>query len=275
MSVARGAPTDCATSDVTSATSISGEDAEDFERGGGVRAGRREGAEAWSDAVLARGLRAGDDAAMAELVRRFHPLLMERARHEGVPAAARHELVFDVLTDAAARLRASRERAPRSLGVYLIATLRYQLRNERRKEQRRELLARRASAPLSGSGEYAVLGVCSEATLRAAEGPAWERPAPRPVLAALSNAMREALDDDEWRLIGWMASDIPSREIAEWLGTSSVAVRKRVQRLRMRLVGVALHFMEGCSADDRAWLQRRFGVRLQGGRDERGLGTPA
>jgi hypothetical protein len=97
---------------------------------------------------------------------------------------------------------------------------------------------------------------CSEASVHASRGPAWERATLPPVLERLSARLDESLRDDERQLLVAVAENIPQREVAEWLGVSYVVARKRLERLRARLTDVAMRYANTLEPDDARELQR-------------------
>lgn len=83
-------------------------------------------------------MRGEDPRAIAELYRRFAPLLRRRAMLWHVGGASCDEIVDDVLADAALALMRPGADTPRSLAAYLLVALRHRLAAARRAAGRRE-----------------------------------------------------------------------------------------------------------------------------------------
>ncbi|MEJ7811486.1 MAG: hypothetical protein WKG32_13825 [Gemmatimonadaceae bacterium] len=196
----------------------------------------RSKAEGLSDHDLVLAMREREPDAVREFIKRFRPFLAAEARRLGVPAWAREEAVADCLTDAALELIAGRDTTiPRSLPKYLVSALRHDFLDARRGETRRERRDQCAAEAMEGYGEHAVASSCSQHTLRASYGPAWEDVPLSPALERLSTMLGEGLTEEERRLLGWVGNYVPLREIALWLGVSYAAAAQRVWRLRERL----------------------------------------
>lgn len=204
-------------------------------------------------------MRRDDERAYAEFVARFHPVLLRAARAAGVDVWERDALATDVLCDVAARLVAPEAKAPRSLEGYLVTSLRHRAANARRDAARRRRWSERALVEMDTHHERAVLPLCSAGTVRASRGAAWEPPSLSPALARLAAALDAELEEDERRVVGWLAHGITHREIAGWLGIAQAAASKRISRLRARLRAAAERHASDCAPDERAELDRFFG----------------
>lgn len=244
-----------------------------------------------TDAQLVAGMRAGREAAYAEFVRRWQPLLSDAARRLGLAPDDGDDLVADVLVEAATAFGSGRA-APRAMGAYLTTALRNRARNHWRDEARRR--AREAAAYAAATGDAGALEVAgvAEATAdghgadgapsadgvrrmtghaagyagsRAAAARVREPAAPAvpddsplapPPLARLAEALTRGLSRDERLLLVWSGHHVPHRTIAEWLGSTPGAVGKRLERLRARLRRAALAHLEDVPAAERALLVR-------------------
>ncbi|HEY0971561.1 MAG TPA: sigma factor, partial [Gemmatimonadales bacterium] len=100
-----------------------------------------------ADADLLAAMRREDPRAVAELYRRFAPLLRRRAARWRVPGASCDDIVDDVLADAALALMRPGAAVPRSLAAYLLVALRHRLANARRTAELRERRALDAAEP--------------------------------------------------------------------------------------------------------------------------------
>lgn len=109
---------------------------------------------------------------------------------------------------------------------------------------------------VDASDEAAVTELCSEGSLRDARGPGWDHPVLSPVLERLVSAFDEGINDDERRLLQWVAHQVSYTTISEWLGITRPAAVSRIQRLRARLIEAALRFGAGLDPADRAELVR-------------------
>jgi len=214
------------------------------------------------DRELLGAVQRGEVGAFARFIERYHRLLLEYARRAGVPSADRDELVGELLDDVALQLMSRGALLPENPRYYLLSALRHRLLNAKRAQGRRDRVV--SEAVREGYGDYdaatggnAAAG-CSEASIRASRGPAWERTRLPPVLERLSAKLDESLRPDERQLLVAVAENIPQREIAEWLGVSYVVARKRLERLRARLTDVAMRYTNSLEPDDARELQRFF-----------------
>lgn len=207
---------------------------------------------------LVLAMRRDEEGAFTEFVARFHPLLLQQAKMAHVPPGERDELVTEVLGDVAVHVAAPGAPLPRSVAGYLVTSLRHRLLNARRNGARRERWSEGALTELETHPERAVLTTCSEASLRASRGAGWEPSPLRPALARLAAALDGELTDEERRIVSWLGHKISHRQIAEWLGITPTAAAKRAARLRARLRNAAARYAAGCSAAERAELERFF-----------------
>lgn len=209
-------------------------------------------AEVWPDQELVRRMRRDEPAAVREFYRRFTSVLRKEARRAHVHPALCDDVVNDCLGDGAMRLMRPEVPAPVSLTGYLITALRNRMSNDRRAARRRATLgAASAAMAQAETGERVVREACSEASLRASAGPAFEAPPLSPVLARLWSLIDGAATAEEHRLMRWLGASVPHSLVAEWLGITHNAARVRALRLRDRLMGVALRSGERWAPEER------------------------
>lgn len=210
-----------------------------------------------SDTELVAAMRREDPAAIAELFRRFAPLLRRRAASWLGEGGERDAMVDDVIADVALALLRPTASVPRSLAAYLLTALNHRVAGAKQAECKRfdeecdaagDVYA--AAGPVEGHAARAVaepaLAVVrasvSEHALRSAAGTAAEQgSAPlHPVLARLSTELDAGLSDPDRLLLAWLAEHVPMRTVAAWLGIGYDAALKRSSRLRARLRVAAL-----------------------------------
>lgn len=232
---------------------------------------REASAESWSDQELVQRMRRDEAHAIREFYLRFTPALWKIARLARVQLALREDVVTDCLTDSALHLMQPTVPIPANLTGYLVAALRHRVANDRRATQRRN--AKGTAATWIGDGEPVVRELCSEASLRASEGPAADGAPLSPVLERLSRLIDASLSDDERQMLRWVSASIPQRVIAEWLGITHNATRVRVLRLRERLIELALKSNTGWSPRERQELYEFFRRSGLGERAAREINT--
>jgi DNA-directed RNA polymerase specialized sigma24 family protein len=211
-----------------------------------------------SDRALLAGLRRGDDAALYEYFLRFGRSLRRIARVSGVQPALLRETVLQCLDDALMALTQPGATEPRSLAAYLATSLRHDILNIKRDEQRRTARTLRVREGTAAS-EWVIVESCSEASIRASNGPDFEAPpALHPALARLVSLLDEGLSNEEAQILTWIGDLVPQRVIADWLGISYGAARARVVRLRTRLREAATRLNGPFTEEDRRVLDRFF-----------------
>jgi DNA-directed RNA polymerase specialized sigma24 family protein len=201
-------------------------------------------------------MRRDDEAAIREFYRRFAPVLWRLARQAQVQPALREDVVTDCLTDSAIHLMQATVAVPWNLAGYLVAAFRHRLANDRRATERR--IAIGTAALWADDGEPVVRDLCSEASIRASAGPAFETPPLSSLLERLSRVIDSGITDDERQMLRWVSAAIPQRLIAEWMGITHNAARVRVLRLRERLIELALHSDVSRSPSEREELYEFF-----------------
>ena len=178
---------------------------------------------------------------------------MSQAKLMRVPRAEWRAWTSDLLCDVVVGLMGKAQASPRSMTAYLIAAARNKhLAAQREWSIHETRLAERAIDV--GGAERVLASACSESSVRATYAPDWE-PTPLPlVLDRLVSAMERAISPDERRLLSWVAQRTSFSTIARMLGEQRSAIVKRVTRLRVRLIEVALRFGESLDVKERAKL---------------------
>ena len=190
---------------------------------------------AMGDHALLAALRCQDERALREYFVRFRPGLVRAARRLEVESGELDALVDDVLADVAVHLITSDAAAPRSLPAYLARSLRNRVLNQVRSRDRAERLLL----------EEAGLSEASSA------GAADDGPPLSPALQRLAAALEAPLGAEDRLLAVWMSHCVPRPEFAAWLGITSKAAAKRIERLRERLQHAALEYVEETDGAER------------------------
>ena len=168
----------------------------------------------------------------------------------------------DVLTDVALDLLTPGKLAPRNPRVYLIVAFRNRVFNYDRGLARRQrhltTLVRDAALDSDYADDGEVVAGCSEQAVRESRDPWWDDPAIPPTLERLAIHLDKALSADDRVLLVAVAENIPQREVAAWLGVSHAAARKKLERLRARLMEVAMRYTNTLAPDDAREVQRFF-----------------
>ena len=201
-------------------------------------------------------MRDGNEMAWGEFVDRFRPLLEHFARRTGIPPSEWDTCIMDVLADTALKLTGCRLALPTSLGTYLVRAARNRYFELRRAALRRERYY--ASATDAAAGEYVVVPLCSESTLRASRGPEGTEVVASKTLARLAGILCTELSEDDVLLLSWRGAGVPHRQIAQWLGITYEAAAKRATRLSHRLQQMAALWAESFPLEERQELSRFF-----------------
>jgi len=187
---------------------------------------------ALTDAALIDMMRAGVPEAWAEFDARFRPLLERYAVRVGIPRWDWSVCITEVLDDEALRLIERAGQVPLHLTAYLVRAVRNRFLELKRSTRRRE---RRYAV------DGAVGAVMSEHAHRVAD-PARvaedARTASSPA-ARFAEALASHLSREEQQMLAWVAEGVPHRLIAEWLGITREAAKKRIARLCRRLRAAA------------------------------------
>lgn len=226
-------------------------------------------AAALSDRALLEAIRAQRPDAIEELIRRCHSLVLRQATRLGIPRDERVVWAMELLYHVAMSIARETASTPRAIGPYVATACKRKAFTERRDRVVRERWEGDSTEELGGHSERAVVAACSEDSLRAARGPAWEQPELPPVLERLVARIDGEISEQERQLLSWVGQHVPYSLIAEWLGVSRAAVTKRITRLRARLIRVACRFGGTLDPADTALLVRF--LRRAGAVDERRL----
>jgi RNA polymerase sigma factor (sigma-70 family) len=222
--------------------------------------------ESWSqadDAVLLAGIRRGVEAAVAEFVARYAPMLVGIARRRGLGHGDVSTVVVDFLDTAALRLAGIAGRIPHSLPAYLAVSFRRRLDLDWRTAKRRDMRESRMATEIASGKQRAIAETSSEYVIRTTAGidaggtDADVDPGEAQLLREqLALALAKGVDDEDRRLLGYLADRMPQREIAEIFGITHGNARVRILRLRERLAGVAREYINTLPANEAIVLSR-------------------
>jgi RNA polymerase sigma factor (sigma-70 family) len=219
-------------------------------------------ADATTDAELVSAMRRGEPGAFTRFVERHHRILLDYARRAGLAEDECDDFVGELLEDVALHFITRAAALPENTRLYLLSSFRHKLLNSKRARMRRSRVVREAASDAYADCDFAdatdAAAGCSESSLRASHGPAWERAPMPPALERLAARLSDGLTADERQLLVAVAENVPQREIAEWLGVSYAVARKRLERLRARLTEVAMRYTNTLPPDDARELQRFF-----------------
>ena len=210
------------------------------------------------DAALIKAMRQGRPEAWNEFETRFRPVLESYADRRGFPRSMWDECVVTVLDDAAMRFGAHEAPIPKNVRAYLVRSTYHQFLRLRRESQRRakhyELAAR------EGSEQGVIISLCSEAARRDSEDPSMAVGDRIDETRAQFLARVEAeLTVEERLLLAWIGEGVPRRQIADWLGVSYEAARKRTARLSTRARELASAALERMPSEERIEFERALG----------------
>lgn len=228
------------------------------------------------DARLLDGMRAGNNRAFAEFMARFADVLTQLTRRLKLSTGERAALVDDFLDDAAMRLPTVRP-VPRNLAGYLTTSFRRRLALDGRREARREAIQHNLLRDVGRGGERVVAETCSEYLVRLADGGGAEGASTgeptggslEDLRGELTEVLRDAASEAEWKIIGWRGERMPYRDIAAMLGIAESTARWRAMRVRERLFGVAKRFIATLPTDEGIALVRSLGGVMLTVADER------
>jgi RNA polymerase sigma factor (sigma-70 family) len=223
-------------------------------------------AESWiaaDDATLLKGVRRGVEAAFAEFVTRYSPMLLGIARHRGLGRSDASTAVVDFLDASAMRLAESADRVPRSLPAYLAVSFRRRLNLDWRTAKRREALESMLATDVGRGTQRAIAETCSEYVIRLTSGSGNEGTgddhdagSTAELRERVALVLDNAVNSEERRLLGYLADRMPQREIAELLGITHGNARIRILRLRDRLAGIAREYINTLPAEEGIALAR-------------------
>lgn len=210
-------------------------------------------------------IHAGEPLALRQLFLFYTPLLRDQARQLGVPSEERDSLVITVLDDVVMFLQDSAS-LPRSVGSYLVGSLRNRARNQHRAKARELARDESAYSRIVGTGERIVAECHSEYSVREALSSSREDiPGVGVVVAKLAAMAAVALNDTETRLMVGMSRNVPLRDLADQAGISYGAARVRIHRVRARFMALTSQFRETLAPEEQQELDRflrRAGVAL-------------
>ena len=186
-------------------------------------------------------MRAGVPEAWAEFDARFRPLLERYAARVGIPPWDWGVCITEVLDDEALRLVERRGQPPQHLTAYLVRAVRNRFYQVKRAAARRANRYARAAAEQGAAADGALAVVMSEHTRRASDPPrvAEENASVSSALVHFARLLGARLTVEEQQMLAWVAEGVPRRTMADWLGISREAAKKRVGRLCRRLRDVA------------------------------------
>lgn len=214
------------------------------------------------DAQILAAMQRGDAASYEAFVERFHRLLLDYARRAGMQGGDSDDFVDELLNDIAMQFMTPGAPIPEHPRMYVIAAFRHKFLNHIRGRDRREravhAAVREAGVEVrDGPGGNCELIVgCSVSAIRASRGVNAEGALASRALERFAQRLDAELTPEERQLLAAAAEHVPQREVAEWLGVSHAVVRKRLERLRARLVTVALAYVEAADPHDARELER-------------------
>ena len=210
---------------------------------------------ALSDQALIKSMREGIPEAWEEFMSRFRPVLEQYARRTGIDDADWSGCVLAVLEDAAMRWAIKGAVLPRSMTAYLVRAVNLHRMTLERDGRRRAQRYERAATSVHGEG--VVLSTVSESSIRYSRSPQSDADETRnAALDRFCRLLREPLTDEEAELLARVGDGVPHREIAELLGVSYDAARKRIQRLTARVRDLVPLVMEQLTDVERAEAER-------------------
>jgi DNA-directed RNA polymerase specialized sigma24 family protein len=203
------------------------------------------------DAALIDAMRAGLPEAWAEFDARFRPLLERYATRIGIPRWEWSVCITEVLDDEALRLIERARQMPQHLSAYLVGAVR-----------NRHLLSKRAA--LRRDTRYAVAAAAdravamSEHSRRSSDPPrvAEERVTQSSAVRKFAELLSARLTAEERQMLAWVGEGVPHRVIAQWLGISREAAKKRVSRLSQRVRRLAAELSSQLPLDVRREIDR-------------------
>lgn len=208
-----------------------------------------------SDRALIDAMRDSAPEAWHEFMARFRPLLIRYGSRTGMERVECEESVEQVLEESALRWAVDGTTPPENMAGYLLRALNFHRRTLERDAKRREERYHRAAEPVQPEG--AILSLCSEASVRYSAGSTYDDDNPtQGALARLCKLLRQTLGEEDSKVLMQLADGLPQREIAEELGLTYEAGRKRIQRLCVRVRGMVPTIARQLSSTDRAHLER-------------------
>jgi RNA polymerase sigma factor (sigma-70 family) len=221
-------------------------------------------------------MRDGIPEAWFEFDARFRPLLEHYARRIGIPRWDASVCITEVLDDEALALVDGSRGLPQHLSAYLVRALRNRFLELKRAAERRR---RRHASAVAGvvEREGVLMEVVSEYARMASEPPrvAEDSEPASEAIARFAKLLDARLNRDERQMLTWVGECVPQRVIAEWLGITREAAKKRISRLCRRLRALTEEIRQQLSPDEQHevdLLLRRAGasrrVTQSGGTDD-------
>lgn len=208
-----------------------------------------------SDRALIDAMRESAPEAWHEFMARFRPLLIRYGSRTGMDRVECEAAVEQVLEESALRWAVDGAAPPENMAGYLLRALNFHRRTLERDAKRREERYHRAAEPDQPDG--AILSLCSEASVRYSAGSTDDNEDPtQGALERLCSLLRQSLGEEDSKILAQLADGLPQREIAEELGLTYEAGRKRIQRLCARVRAVVPTIARQLSSTDRAHLER-------------------
>jgi RNA polymerase sigma factor (sigma-70 family) len=196
----------------------------------------RSRARALMDTALIGAMRDGTPEAWAEFDARFRPLLERYAARVGIPRWEWSACITEVLDDEALRLVERPTEIPRHLTAYLVRAVRNRYLTLERAAARR--VRQYSNAARAESSSEGVLGLVMSEHARRSSDPlrvSEDRASASNAVTRFARALDAHLSPSERLMLAWVAEGVPQRVIAEWLGVSREAAKKRIARLCRRL----------------------------------------
>lgn len=223
----------------------------DHSGGNGIRRAMR----ALGDTALVEEMRAGRPEAWHEFDARFQPVLQMYAERTGIPPDDWDACVVMVVDDVAMRVATRDIEIPTNMSAYLVRMAYYARLHLRRDDRRRERVYELALRDASSEGVLRAL--CSQAALRESADPLSEvDDQQRHALDRFVTLLEEELDPEERHLLSWAGEGVPRRQIAQWMGTSYEAMRKRILRITVRTRQQVAAVLKRLASEDRAEVER-------------------
>lgn len=198
-------------------------------------------------------IRRGEESA----IERFHSVyelrLIDISRGLGVPRSERESIVLEFLSVSIESLFASRI-VPRSLPAYVTTSFCNFVRDRQRADVTRREKEEEACSEISGSGERAALGSCSEYSARMASGvEAVERRSN--ARTRFLEAILSSLGEQDRELLEYRAK-LPLREAADLTRMTYGNAKVRMFRIRAQVQARAREVAAGLPESDRLELAR-------------------
>lgn len=202
--------------------------------------------------ALVGAMRDGIAEAWFEFDARFRPLLEHYARRIGIPRWDASVCITEVLDDEAIALIDGAHGIPQHLSAYLVRALRNRFLELKRAAERRRR-NHLSAAEASDESEGVLIGLMSEHARRVSEPSrlADESATPSRAIARFARLLDARLTPEERQMLAWVGEAVPQRVIAEWLGITREAAKKRIARLCRRLRALSDEISRQLSPNER------------------------